>query len=120
MCALILLLEDEEIIAMDVERTLLDAQAGEVVCLTSCSDALQWLAERTPDVAVIDIFLRDGECCKAAEILTQRRVPFVVHSARRRVSSPHHLVFLRGTWLSKPVRPAELTQAVLHHLRRPR
>ncbi|OWO92291.1 response regulator [Rhizobium esperanzae] len=108
----ILLLEDEALIAMDVERTLDDAQAGTSTSLASCAAALAWLANYTPDAAIIDIFLRDGECIEVAEILVERGVPFVVHSARRGVERESHQVFLNGTWVPKPSDPARLVKAV--------
>jgi two-component SAPR family response regulator len=108
----ILLLEDEALIALDVETMLTDIKAGSVVSMMSCGDALNWLADHTPDIAIIDIFLRDGECMEVADILVERSVPFVVHSARRRVSHDSHRVFLKGTWISKPAIPDDFARAV--------
>jgi hypothetical protein len=61
---------------------------------------------------VIDIRLRDGECAEVAEILVERGVPFVVHSAQRGVDSESQSVFLNGTWIPKPSDPARLAKAV--------
>jgi len=108
----ILLLEDEALIALDVERTLADAQIGQSTSFASCAGALKWLETNTPDVAVVDIFLRDGECDEVAEILVARGVPLVIHSARRGAASDNHRVFLSGTWICKPSDPSELTSAV--------
>jgi two-component SAPR family response regulator len=108
----ILLLEDEALIAMDIESTLAYINAASVASITSCSDALKWLAENTPDIAIIDIFLRDGECTEVADILVERDVPFIVHSARRKVSHDDHRIFLKGTWIPKPSIPDALAQAV--------
>ena len=108
----ILLLEDEALIAIDVERTLADGQVGQATSLASCAGALKWLETNTPDVAVVDIFLRDGECDEVAEILVARGVPLVIHSARRGVASDSHRIFLNGTWICKPSDPSELARAV--------
>ena len=78
----ILLLEDEALIALDVEKTLADAELGKATSVASCAGALHWLENNTPDVAIIDIFLRDGECDEVAEILVKRGVPLIIHSAR--------------------------------------
>jgi DNA-binding response OmpR family regulator len=115
----ILLLEDEALIALDVERTFADAEIGQTTSFASCVGALSWLRTNTPDVAVIDIFLRDGECDEVAEILVARGVPLVIHSARRGVASDTHRVFLNGTWICKPSDPDELTRAVRNCLAKP-
>jgi DNA-binding response OmpR family regulator len=108
----ILLLEDEAVIAMDVEQTLFKAGLGPATSLASCASALNWLESNTPDVAVIDIFLKDGECDEVAEILVKRGVPIVIHSARRVVAGDSHRVFLSGTWVCKPSDPNQLARAV--------
>lgn len=108
----ILLLEDEALISMDVEQTLADAQVGEATSLASCAGAMKWLESNTPDVAVIDIFLRDGESDEVAEILVKRGVPIIIHSARRAVASDSPRVFLKGIWISKPSDPQDLAAAV--------
>jgi DNA-binding response OmpR family regulator len=115
----ILLLEDEALIALDVERTLADAQIGQATSFASCAGALSWLETNTPDVAVVDIFLRDGECDEVAKILVARGVPLVIHSARRGAASDNHRVFLSGTWICKPSDPSELTRAVKTCLEKP-
>jgi DNA-binding response OmpR family regulator len=108
----ILLLEDEALIAIEVERTLADAQLGPATCLASCAGALTWLETNTPDVAVVDIFLKDGECDEVAEVLVARGVPLVIHTARRSATSDNHRVFLNGIWICKPSDPSELASAV--------
>jgi len=108
----ILILEDEALIALDVETTLNDIEAGCVTSFASCADALKWLAENTPDIAIIDIFLRDGECMEVADILVERGVPFVVHSARRKVTHESHRIFLKGIWVPKPAVPNDLARTV--------
>ncbi len=113
----ILLLEDEALIAVDIEKILGDAQAGRVVTLASCVAALNWLSDNTPDAAIIDIFLRDGECAEVAETLVARGVPFIVHSARRKAAGESHRIFLHGEWICKPSDPDELVGALKACLR---
>jgi DNA-binding response OmpR family regulator len=108
----ILLLEDEALIAIEVERMLADAQLGLATCLASCAEALTWLETNTPDVAVVDIFLKDGECDEVAEVLVARGVPLIIHTARRKATSDNHRVFRKGIWICKPSDPSELTSAV--------
>jgi DNA-binding response OmpR family regulator len=47
-----------------------------------------------------------------AEILVQRGVPIVIHSARKAAASDSHLVFLKGIWICKPSDPQDLVAAV--------
>jgi DNA-binding response OmpR family regulator len=108
----ILLLEDEALIALDVEQTLTGATTGKIEHFTSCANAMAWLVNHTPDLAVLDIFLRDGECIDVARVLSERRVPFVVHSARRKVTQESHRLFLNGEWVCKPADPMSLAAAV--------
>jgi len=104
-----LLLEDEGIIALDVEQSL----AGEgymVVTATSSSAALQWLADNPPPaLAVIDVHLSDGPCVEVAVQLARDAVPFVVHTGSM---ASEHEVFTKGYWLPKPTSSARLLTAV--------
>ena len=71
------------------------------------SDTLAWLAQHTPDVAIIDIHLRDGSSADLAGVLRQRGVPFIVFSGDKRDGrSPE--AFEGGRWLSKPVGTRQL------------
>jgi two-component SAPR family response regulator len=108
----ILLLEDEALIAMDIEKMLGKMAAGSVASFGSCSDASEWLAHNSPDIAILDIQLRDGECLEVADILVQRNIPFIVHSARRSVSGERYRIFLNGLWIPKPSVPQDLMQGV--------
>jgi len=67
----VLLLEDEALIAMDVEQTLA-AEKLAVVCFASAADGVHWLESNTPALAVLDIGLIDGDCDEAAATLTRR------------------------------------------------
>jgi len=112
----ILLLEDEALIAIEVERLLADAQLGLATCLGSCAEALTWLETNTPGVAVVDIFLRDGKCDEVVEVLVARGVPLVIHTARRSAISDNHEIFLNGVWICKPSDPDALISAVQSYL----
>ena len=105
-----LLLEDEPLIAMDLEMTL--AAAGfEVSTVMSCAEANSWLEQRTPDVVVVDIELRDGSCTDVVARLVEANIPFVVHTGEHpalHAGTP----FSRGAWVGKPAAPEALVQAV--------
>lgn len=96
-----LLLEDEALIALDIEGTLKD-EGYAVVVLSTCAAARDWLAGNTPAIAVIDVRLKDGPCNDVAMLLTARGVPFVVHSTSLIGGSEAHADFSAGVWLDKP------------------
>ncbi|RKM87750.1 response regulator [Devosia naphthalenivorans] len=108
-CPLALLLEDEALIAMDVEQAL-DSAGFAVATMLTCADAEQWLEAHRPDVVIVDIMLKDGTCEAIVSRLVQDHVPFVVHSGD--VPSLHaNTLFSRGVWVSKPSDSRELAEA---------
>lgn len=95
-----LILEDEPLIAMDVEMTLRE-MGYDVSVLGECAEAMAWLKTRRPDLAIVDVMLRDGPCHAVVEQLGNEGVPFIVHSGD--VSDAHKgTPYERGVWLSKP------------------
>ncbi|MBP1860289.1 response regulator [Rhizobium herbae] len=95
----ILILEDEPLIAIDLDYMLENAGFKTRVCV-SRAEAMDWLAEQTPLVALLDIQLKDGSCTAVASLLHDRGVPFIVTSGVMKDSAPE--IFSNGTWLSKP------------------
>lgn len=80
-------------------------------CALSCKEALDWLERHEPDLAIIDIGLRDGRCTEVALALLRAAIPFIVHSGDQQaayMNTPFEL----GVWLTKPSPPAALIQAV--------
>lgn len=57
----ILVLEDDVLIAMDIEATLAEAEYGPVVLCHNLNQARALLAEKTPRLAFLDINLGRGE-----------------------------------------------------------
>ncbi|MBZ9739721.1 MULTISPECIES: VpsR-related response regulator [unclassified Mesorhizobium] len=108
-----LLLEDEVLIALDVEHHL--AEAGfEVVHVTSCAEAERYLGDQNPDVAVIDLKLRDGVCHSVAHTLADRSIPFIVHSGNNEFDdNPEHQIFAKGSWVPKPSEMADLAATAM-------
>ena len=73
----VLLVEDQSIIALDTEATLLDLGAREVQTFTGIEAALAWLATGAPDIGVLDVNLGTTDAFPVAIALHLRRVPFV-------------------------------------------
>jgi DNA-binding response OmpR family regulator len=110
--ASIVILEDEALIALDIAGQLQNAGFAIAETLSTCAAALEWLSVHTPDLAILDIQLRDGDCEEVAKTLYERKVPFVVHSGMLPDDDSHSSIFLQGKWVTKPSAPEDLTKAV--------
>jgi DNA-binding response OmpR family regulator len=105
-----LVLEDEALIALNLQDDLQDAGYEVVGPFTTCAAALEWLRTKTPDTAILDAALKDGPCREVALELSRREVPFLIYSGHhedRQLLSGFHQV----TWIEKPVPSAVLVQA---------
>jgi CheY-like chemotaxis protein len=77
----VLIVEDDGIIALDIETTLLAAGAGEVTALASVEGALRAVDEVSFDAAVVDLHLgAAGWTYDVAARLKTKGVPFVLSS----------------------------------------
>jgi DNA-binding response OmpR family regulator len=107
---LVLVLEDEALIALNLQDDLQDAAYDVAGPFTTCAAALEWLQSETPDTAILDAALKDGPCREVALELSRREVPFLIYSGHhedRQFLSEFHYV----TWIEKPVPSAVLVQA---------
>lgn len=114
----ILLLEDEPIIALDIEESLLQAGFGHLTVLRTCSAALEYLLESRPDAAIVDVNLEDGICSTVVDRLNEAGIPFLVHSGFEYSPAEHSDGFRRGQWLSKPTNPDVIVVALQEMLQR--
>lgn len=77
----ILLVEDEAFIAMDLEDHLTDAGATVVGPVPTLGEAERVAREEEVDAAILDVMLGRDEVFPAADILQDRGIPFLFHSA---------------------------------------
>src|SRR5579872_587801 len=81
-----LVLDDEFLIALDIQQILERAGAAQVVCVASATEALK-LLQREPnfDIAVLDVKLSGAErnSLGVAEVLAGNRTPFVFLTGMR-------------------------------------
>lgn len=105
----ILMVEDEPFIAIDMEETLMKAGYTVEAC-SSRTDTLNWLSTHTPSVAILDVYLKDGDGIEIALILQARGVPLIFCSG----GSPNDLPeeFRAASWVHKPYMDGELLRAV--------
>jgi DNA-binding response OmpR family regulator len=109
----VLVAEDEAIIAMDLEESL--AAAGFAVAgpFATCAQAEAWLATGAPDAAILDHVLQDGPCDALIAELSQRGVPAIIFTGEHpRPKPPRELATV--TWVTKPV----AVPALLNKVRR--
>ena len=104
----VLVVEDETMIAMQLEDDLRDAGCDVVGPVPTVCGALK-LIERAPlDAAIIDYHLADGDSGRIADLLEQRGVPFLFMTGHTAEDLPLHLRAKK--LLFKPVRIAALVR----------
>jgi CheY-like chemotaxis protein len=87
--ARVLVVEDEVLLAWEIERQLYAAGCAAVRCVAVAADALHELKYWRPDAAVLDIMMRDGRSSTpVADVLDDLHVPFVFVSAHSRRDLP--------------------------------
>jgi CheY-like chemotaxis protein len=72
----VLIVEDDPIIALDFEDTLLGFGVKAVRCAGSVAHALMMIEERVPDFALLDVGLAREKSFGVAERLAKLNVPF--------------------------------------------
>ena len=108
---MVLLLEDEALIAVALQDDLEEAGYEVAGPFVTCTDALSWLEAHRPDLAVLDTVLKDGPCKEVALRLTSLGVPFLVYSGL--VEDTNALPELASaTWIEKPATAQALLQAL--------
>jgi DNA-binding NtrC family response regulator len=74
----ILVVEDESLIAMNVEYSLNDAGAATVIIASSVAQAQAALTKGTYDAAIVDFRLPDSDASVLIDELSGREIPVVV------------------------------------------
>jgi len=98
----ILVVEDEYIIALDLEGMLRDLGCEVLGPVASVAHALALLGREQPDAATLDLNLLDGLAAPVAELLAGMGVPFVAVSAYDAGRFGHPLL-ARAPRLGKPI-----------------
>jgi DNA-binding NtrC family response regulator len=73
----VLIVEDEPLIAMDLEMVLNEAGCASVSTATTLADAIAQIGTRRFDVAVLDVTLHGSKVYPAADALAEQAVPFL-------------------------------------------
>lgn len=106
----ILIVEDEPMIALDLQDLLEDAGFDVVGVAGKLDTALALIDSAAFDAAILDANLGGVSSGPAGEALTARRVPFIVlsgYSLKQQES-----VFPKAPFIQKPCRPEQLINAL--------
>ena len=108
---IVLIVEDDLLVATSYD-TVTDTGALVGGPFPSCESAEEWLRVHSPDVAIIDMTLRDGNSTQLAKRLCGREIPFVVVSGYPADSVGIDEIFKSARWLKKPFASNELRSAL--------
>jgi DNA-binding response OmpR family regulator len=98
-----MIVEDQALIGMSLEASLEEVGFDVAGPFMSNAQALAWLGNATPDLAVLDIMLADGTSLQVARELKSRGVPFAIYSGLPpKADRPPELQDV--PWLEKPAR----------------
>jgi DNA-binding response OmpR family regulator len=116
--ALVLVAEDEAAISLMLEDALTEHGYAVAGPFAYGASALCWLTDHTPDLALLDLGLRDGLCIEVARLLHGRGVPLLFFSG---MTARHSLpADLEGVpWLAKPATTSNLMRSLRSLARAP-
>ena len=106
----VLVVEDEALIAAQVEAVLGDAGCTVIGPAADIAEALTLAAGSPPDVAVLDVNLAGERSDPIADVLAARGIPFLFCTGYAGAAAPERYPGARV--LKKPLDPAELLQAI--------
>jgi DNA-binding response OmpR family regulator len=108
----VVVLEDEFVIGLALVDSLEEVGMRVSGPLASRAQALDWLQADTPNLAVLDLNLKDGLCTDVAAELRRRDVPFIIASGHPAIKYSQHQDLSGAPYLQKPVRTAEVLKAL--------
>ena len=106
----ILIVEDEPLIAFEVEQTLTDAGYEIAGVAARVEEAMAMLEDGALDAAVLDANLHRVSAAPIAIALTARGLPFVVTTGYTREQLPEG--FKAGALIEKPCLPEQIVEAL--------
>lgn len=110
----VLLVEDEPLIALELEDALLEAGASEVLRCAGIAETMQELEGNTPDIVILDVHLTDADDGWAlAELISQlgSRRPQIVFSTGAPQDIPEQIAAM-GRVFAKPYDTGTLIDAL--------
>lgn len=87
----VLVVEDESLIAMFIEDTLVDIGCETIAVASTLSEAMKKAAETEYDIIMLDVNLAGKQTFQLAEFLCEKRQPFVFSTGYGKAGIPSHL-----------------------------
>ena len=84
----LLVVEDELLVALDIESILSEAGLVVIGPASSAAEALELIAEAPPDAALLDANLSGEPITEVAKVLSERSIPFAYVTGYGRESLP--------------------------------
>lgn len=107
----ILILEDDPLIALDLQL-MLESLGHEIVEICNNISAARRM-DKTIDFALLDVDLPDGKSFGLASSLEERRIPFAFVSGSIRADLPAHLS--HAPFIAKPYQEAAIVNSLRAH-----
>lgn len=108
----VLLVEDEMMIAWDMEQTLMAAGMRVLGPAASVSSALDLIKRQRPDAAILDLNLRGELVTPVARRLREMGVPFVLSTAYNHLRAENEEAFSGIANLGKPLASARCVEVL--------
>ncbi len=108
----VLVVEDELLVAQDIESTLVAAGLRVMGPAASVQTALQFLKGGTPDAAILDLNLRGELVTPVAQELRKLGVPFLLSTAYNHLRSDNASAFDGVKNIGKPLLSARFIEAL--------
>jgi DNA-binding response OmpR family regulator len=109
---LVLVVEDEPLIALDISQGL-DAAGARAVVARTLPDALTKAEDPDLSAAVLDHGLNEGDTTEVCERLQERDIPFVLYSGYSKLEG----ACSEGVHVAKPAHPTLLVATLIGLLR---
>ncbi|MFC7472843.1 hypothetical protein ACFQS7_00645 [Dankookia sp. GCM10030260] len=110
----VLIVEDDPLVALDLEAIVVGAADADVAVASSVTEARRALGDAAFDAAFLDIDVLDGKTYDLALQLLERGLPFVFVSGARRDEVPPML--RQVPFLPKPYDPQDIERNFLARL----
>lgn len=107
----VLIVEDEPLIALDIVNAF-EAAGAQVKAARTLADAKRLVEQDGLSAAVLDFGLRDGDADAVCDRLTERDIPFVLHSGYSHARDSCR----SGIVIPKPASPNVLVDALARAL----
>jgi DNA-binding LytR/AlgR family response regulator len=112
----ILIVEDEPLVSMDISQIIEDTIPAVIIIKSSVAETKKVLDQEF-DFALLDIDVTNGKTYQVADLLGDKKVPFVFVSGSVKEHLPEHLRHI--PFIAKPYKAEQIKHAILTADERP-